>query len=477
MSENKSINMNSKNNKESESMSERFAGWCDRWVPDAMVFVMLLTVIAVIAALIIPKAPLLTSTDTQKSIVDAWITGFWSLLQFAMQMALIMVTGFVVANSRPVKRVITKIAAIPKSQTSAILLVALVCFVIWWVHWGFGMMAGILLGREILAQAKRQGYKIHRNAFIGVTYAITCSSGGISVAAPLFAATPGFLRTLVPPESAALLPEAITLNQTVLMPTVLLQVLALGAITLFIVLSMAPKEDSKKEEISHDFMNSIFESGKEKSIDVSTPAEKINNSPILNILIGSMGMYWCVKFLAQKGIIGLSINDYNFIMLMLGVLLNWTPARFADSVKQACEAIWGVVIQFPFYAGIFGIIAYTGLNHSIVDAFVAISTPNTFPWITYIYSAILNFFVPSGGSKFIIEAPYIIPAAQAIGANIPSVLNAYTFGDLSTNLIQPFWALPILAMYRVKFKDILPYGFVVCIASIILNSFWMLIFY
>lgn len=456
--------------------SEGFSKWSNRWVPSAMVFVLILTVIVAILSLIICKAPLLNSTETSTSIIDAWVKGFWGLLKFAMQMSLIMVTGFVVAGSPPVKKVISKLAGIPKNQITATVFVGIVTFSIWWIHWGFGMMAGILLGREILAQAKVKGYKIHKNSFVGMTYVVTCSSAGISIAAPLFAASPGFLKSLVSAESAALLPDALSLNQTVLLPQVLTQVLVLGAMAIIITLAMTPKNEDKIEEISDEFRDEILAVNNTKP-ESSTPADKMNNSPALNIIVGLMGMYWAVKMLVAQGIVGMSIDNYNFLMLMLGVLLCWTPAKFTEVVKQACGSIWGVVIQFPFYAGIFGIIAYTGLNTVIAGAFVSISTAHTFPWIAYLYSAILNFFVPSGGSKFIIEAPYIIPASQQIGADLAATLNAYSFGDLTTNLIQPFWALPILAMYKLKFKDILPYGFVVAVLALVINSIWMLCFY
>lgn len=459
------------------SFTQKFSKFCHRWVPDAMVFVLLLTVIVAILAIIVVKAPILKSTANQYSILDAWIEGFWKLLEFAMQMVLIMVTGFVVASTPPVKKSMAKIASIPKSQTSAILLIGIVSFVMWWIHWGFGMMAGILLGREVLAQSKGKNYKIHKKALVGITYSITCAAAGISIAAPLFAANPGFLKSLVSEDIAHLVPNALPLSETVLLPTVIIQSLVLAAMSLIVVLLMAPKRDEDIEEISEEFRKEILGMDNTVKPIIETPADRINNSPVLNIIIGSFGLYWAIKLLATQGIVGISINNYNFIMLTIGILLHWTPNNFTNAVQEACKAIWGVVIQFPFYAGIFGIITFTGLNHAIANAFVSISNATTFPAIAYVYSALLNFFVPSGGSKFIIEAPYIIPAAIDVGASLPAVLNAYSFGDLTTNLIQPFWALPILAMYKLKFNDILPYGFIVAIIALIINVFWMLLLY
>jgi len=138
--------------------------------------------------------------------------------------------------------------------------------------------------------------------------------------------------------------------------------------------------------------------------------------------------------------------------------------------------VFGVIIQFPFYAGIFGIINFSGLAKVLAGWFMAISTAETYPWVVFTYSAILNFFVPSGGSKFVIEAPYIMPAAQELGANINYVINAYTNGDLLTNLLQPFWALPILGAFRISFRDILPYGLIICLYGYLVISATYLLF-
>ena len=165
------------------------------------------------------------------------------------------------------------------------------------------------------------------------------------------------------------------------------------------------------------------------------------------------------------------------LMLMLGILLHRSPASFTKAVAASVGSVASVIIQFPLYAGIYGIINYTGLTGVIADFFKAISTAHTFPAIAFVYSAILNFFVPSAGSKFIIEVPYIIPTAIDLGADIPAVINAYSFGDYATNLIQPFWALPVLGMFKLKFKDIIPYGFMMCIVSSIVTIFFALVLY
>lgn len=207
-----------------------------------------------------------------------------------------------------------------------------------------------------------------------------------------------------------------------------------------------------------------------------TPAQKWDRSPILMWIIGLAGLIWVFNFFYTKGIANLDINTLNFTFIILGMLLQRSPYAFVDSVKRGVGTVYGVIIQFPFYAGIFGIISYSGLSKVIADFFVSISTAYTFPWLVYLYSGFLNFFVPSGGSKFVIEAPYILPAAQKLGANMPYVINAYTSGDLWTNVLQPFWALPIIGAFKIQFREILPYGFMIFLWSGLVTSFAYLVF-
>jgi short-chain fatty acids transporter len=194
---------------------------------------------------------------------------------------------------------------------------------------------------------------------------------------------------------------------------------------------------------------------------------------ILSLIIGIAGLIWIVKFVVTQGLNNISINNFNFIMLIFGVLLCGSPNQYIKCVQSSVGQTWGVIIQFPLYAGIFGLIVYTGLATVIVNFFMSFATTRNFPVICFIYSSILNMAVPSGGSKFIIEAPYIIDVAAKLNVNIGVILDAYTAGDQVTNVIQPFWALPFLAAFQIDFKKILPYTCVACAGAYIVY----LIFY
>lgn len=438
-----------------------FSQWSFRWVPDAMVFVLALTLVVYLMAWA------LTSHGPVQLIHD-WVKGFWILLTFGMQMSVLMITGFTVADSRYVRKGITWLVSLPKTRFSTVLMYTWVLGILWWLHWGIGMMTSIIMGRE-LAVAKR-GLKIHYPFIAAISYCAIICTNGPSMAAQLLIATPGHFMEKV----TGVIPISATTFDPYLLLTNFLLFLGLPVI-LFMV--MPDEEDSV--EISDQMVNEILASSKVEVISDPkslTPAQRWDRSPVLPIIVGVAGLYWIGDFLITKGVGKMDLNTLNFVFMILGIVLHGSANSFMSSVQRGVGTVGGVIVQFPLYAGIFGIIMHSGLAHVIANWFVAISTAHNFPWVVFIYSSIMNIFVPSGGSKFVIEAPYIMPAAKQLGANVPWVINAYTFGDELTNLIQPFWALPILGAYKLKFQDILPYGVIVMVFMFILVTISLLYF-
>ena len=435
----------------------RLSNWSLRYVPDSMVFVLLLTVVVFFMAWGLTPA-------TPVKIIDFWVQGFWVLLTFAMQMCVLMITGYVVADSKQVKKFLRNLAQLPKTPRQAIIFYTAVVGIIWWLHWGVGMMAGIMLGRELVVAQK--GKKLHYVGMVACAYTATVVCNGPSMAAPLLMATPGhFMEKVI---------GVISLNNTVFDIRLLLMNIFLLITVPLVMAALMPKN---AVEASDEIVASFSEREEvEKDKSMLTPAERWDRSPVFTYIIGLAGLFWVLKFFYYKGIMNLDLNTLNFAFLVVGILLHKSPTAFIASVKRAAMTVFGVIIQFPFYAGIFGIINFSGLAKVLAGWFMAISTAETYPWVVFTYSAILNFFVPSGGSKFVIEAPYIMPAAQELGANINYVINAYTNGDLLTNLLQPFWALPILGAFRISFRDILPYGLIICLYGYLVISATYLLF-
>lgn len=464
----------------SQSFIDRYVQWFEYWMPSSTVIVLLLTLLIALSAFVFCDSPIFVSIGNKKSIVDSWADGFWGLLEFSMQMCLIMITGSVFSNAPIIKSGLVRLAKMPNTQNQALLMNLIVGCILGWIHWGIGMMGGIVIGRETLAQAKLKGCKIHKPAFIGITVCRMAYAGaGLSQASALFAATPGKLASLVPKEFSALV-STIPLSETTLRPVVFFQIIALSILTWFFIQFMLPKKEGDIEEISDEFCQEILNSGKFSSVQSSeklTFAEKLNQTYIFNIIIGGAALIWVGQILFSKGIVGLSINNFNFLMLGLGLLFTGTPAQFTKCVTDFVNSVWGVIIQFPFYAGIFGLITYTGLAHHITELFLNISTPTTYPAITFVYSTVLDIFIPSGGSKFVIEAPYVIPVAIKLGVPISTTINAYIFGDLTGHIIQPFWLLPIISMYKTRFSQIMPYSFIFALIAIGFNILVFLFLY
>lgn len=435
-----------------------FSNWSVRWIPDSMVFVLILTIIAYLMALGLTKhGPI--------QLVDDWVKGFWALLTFAMQMSILMITGFAVADSRPIKNAIRRLVDVPQTRNGTMLMFLYVSMIVWWAHWGIGLMLSIVMAREIAV--RKRGLGIHYPALCAMSYVGILVCNGPSQAAPLLVATPGhFLEKIT---------GVIPLTQTVFEPHLLLTVLILVVTLPLIMLAAMPRKEHAVE--ATDKMVELFTAGEapeEKRTDY-TPAEKWDRSPVLVLIVGLAGLGWVINFIWTQGIGKLDLNTLNFTFFILGLLLHGTPRSFVGSVQRGTSTVYGVIIQFPLYAGIFGIISFSGLAEIIAKWFVAISTAHTFPWIVFIYSGILDMFVPSAGSKFVIEAPYIVPAAKELGVSVPYVINAYTFGSICFNLIQPFWALPIMGAFKLGFQEILPYSFLACIWGFIVISFGLLV--
>lgn len=467
--------------KEKRSFSDGFIRFFDRFTPNAMVFAFLLTIVVAILALLLTKTPLITdSADGHMSLLNSWVAGFWNLLTFAMQMALIMITGNVIAISPPVQKLIMKLAKVPNNWVQAFFMIIPIAFVVGFIHWGLGMMVCIALLRNTIVASRDKGYKIHTPALIACAYSVASAAVGVSQAAPLYGATPGYLQTLVKSDAAlAYLEDVYPLSTSVMTPWNLSQCLV-GLLCIFAVgYILMPKDPDKMEGCVDSLYNDVksAQSMYEGKIEKDTFAKWINNSYWINMVIGIPGLLWCVRLYAAQGLNGLTLNNFNFTMLMLGIVLCGTPEKFSKACIASVGAVWGVIIQFPLYAGIFGIIVNTGLAEVISNAFMAISTTKTFPFVCYIYSAILNMAVPSGGSKFVIEAPYILDVAARLNVQVPKVLLAYNWGDVTTNIIQPFWALPYLTLCHIDFKKMLPYSMFVCISFLIFCTIYMLAIY
>lgn len=439
---------------------DRYLAWFIRWMPDSFVICLALTLIVGALAFFLTGTPLWSSDSDTVTIISSWTDSFWNLLEFTMQMTVLLATGNAVATSPPAKRLLTRVARLPKTRSQVIILAGVVGALLGFVHWGLGMMGGIVLGKELLAEAKKRDIRIHAPVLVATLFmCMVPGAAGMSGAAVLYAATPDYLRDLVPQTHLEATPVTVPLTDTVVRLDFGLLLLVCMIVGIVFMLLMHPKDPAKMKQVDESVFDEIESGASATVVERSTPAQKANASRIVMVVIGGVGLVYSVLNIAATGIAGLDLNAYNFLFLSLGILLcsNHGPEYYAGLVREGIAGTWGFILQFPFYAGIFGLISATGLGVVISQAFTAISSATTWPFIAFIYSGILNIAVPSGGSKFVIEAPYIVPTTLDLHADLSLVMQAYQMGDAVFNLLIPFFALPYLANFKMKFGEVVGY--------------------
>lgn len=412
----------------------------DRYLPDPFVFVLVLTLFAGITAT-------LTQNSSPLQVVTMWGNGFWSLLSFSMQMLLVLVTGYMMASTPLVRRGLSALAGLASSAGGAILLVSVVSLAASWINWGFGLVVGALFARE-LARTVRVDYRLLvASAYSG----FIVWHGGLAGSIPLSIATEG--------HPFADITGIVPTSQTIFSFYNLAIVVALFIVVPFVNRAMMPREED-----SVYIEPALLAEDIAKRPDASTPAERMENSYVLSILVGAAGIAWLIQhFAAGKG---LTLDVINFLFLTLAILLHGTPQNLLNALTEAVKGGAGIVIQFPFYAGIMAIMVQSGLAASISEGLVGLATATSLPFWTFMSAGIVNFFVPSGGGQWAVQAPVILPAAEALGADLARAAMAVAWGDAWTNMVQPFWALPILGIAGLRAKDIM--GF--CVVHLILSG-------
>jgi short-chain fatty acids transporter len=429
--------------------------WTERWIPDAFIFALVATVIVVVAALT-------WTSSTAAQIVDAWGGGFWGLIPFTMQMSLVIITGHVLATSAPMRVVIRAIAGWPQTPRGAVALVAFFAMASSWFNWGFSLIFSAVLAREVARRMPRVDYRALAAAtFLGLG---SIWAQGLSGSAALQMATPGALQPQIREiVSGGLVPGGlIPFTHTIfLWQSLLAVVVEIAVVTLLMWLATPPAGRARTAaDLGVDLTDPEPPVIDRRQVP---PGAWLEHSPLLPILIVALGGAYLVRYFlrAPDAINAITVDTVNLSFLLLGILLHRTPARLMHAVQAATPAVWGVVLQFPFYAGIAGVITGTHLSQQLAAVFVGVSTTTTFPAVVAIYSAVLGVFVPSGGSKWIIEAPYVMAAAHELKVHLGWVVVAYDLGEALANLLQPFWMLPVLGMLGLRARDVMGYTFVV----------------
>ncbi|MBH0172881.1 short-chain fatty acid transporter [Fictibacillus sp. 23RED33] len=428
-----------------------------RYMPDPFLLVILLT-------FFVCGLALFATDSTPVQIVNYWGTGFWSLLTFSMQMVLILVTGHVMASSPLFKKLLGSLAKIPKTPGQAIILVTLVALVACWINWGFGLIIGALFAKEIAMKVKGVDYRLLiASAYSG--FIIWC--GGLSGSVVLTIATPGHftenIMGVVPTSETIFSSFNLIILAGLFIMVPLINRLMVPPGEKAFVIDPALLEDKQSHEAA----------SKEETLQ--TPADRLENSQLLSILIGLLGISYLVYYFTKNGF-SLNLDIVNFLFLFIGIILHKTPLLFLKAVTDAVKNASGIIIQFPFYAGLMGIVTSSGLVAVLSNMLISFSNEHTFHLFTLWSAGLVNFFVPSGGGQWAVQGPVMLEAAQNLGVSLSRTAMAVAWGDAWTNMIQPFYALPALAIAGLKAKDIMGYGLVMMIITgVFISSVFLLL--
>lgn len=449
-----------------------------RVVPSAFSIAIILALASFMLAAIFAEGPVHARVARA---VKGFGDGFWELLAFSMQMALVVFTGYLLALSAPVTRLLTRVASFARTPRAAVVLMSLASMALAYVNWGLSIVASAMLVRFVVKRQPEVDYRLLVACAyfgLGATW-----HAGLSASAPLLVATPKHFLVA----EMGVVPTSQTLFSPFNLTLVVLVTALLTALAYF----MHPPKGRAVTVDPALFEREVGFSPPPKPTTAS-PAEKLDHMRALSLVFSAVALFSVARSLMMAslgaerasalgqsftaadigtyarilftegfpalitdGIRHLNLNLINFTFFALAVLLHRTPSALIAAAEEASRSLHGIVLQFPLYAGIFGVFRETRLSDILGDAIVSVASERTLPTLVYFYSGLVNYFVPSGGSKWAIEAPYLLKAGAALGVSADRIVLAYAWGDMATDLIQPFWALPLLAVAKIEFKEVM----------------------
>lgn len=435
-----------------QSLARGLDGLMKKYTPDPLIYALFLTVLTLILGMVV----------RQHSFIDAltaWGSGFWALTDFTLQMVMILFLGYVLALSAPIKWSLKRLADLPKNLGQAAVLATLVSLVGCILNWGFGLIIAALFCNELGRRFNGRGFSI----LLACSYSgFLVWHGGLSGSIPLVVSTPGNFNE-------ALLGSIVPLSQTVFSPLnlaiVALHFIFLPLLAYYLMRTSDQNKVTKLEdqvEIHHVHAT-------------NTPAERLETSPVIPFLVVAMALSYMI-FEIWHGKFRVDLNKINFALFALALLFHKTPRKFIYACQEASAKIWPLLIQYPLYAGIMAIMVQTGLAEAMSQLFVDWATEKTLPLLVFYSAGLVNIFIPSGGGQWAVQGPMVISAAKALGSDMNATMMAVAWGDSWTNMIQPFWALPLLTIAGLKAKDIMgPLVFVFLLSGLIISSCFILL--
>ncbi len=429
-----------------------------RYVPDSFTIAAVLTFLTLALALTFGGASPLQA-------MKAWGDGVFTLLPLSMQIALVVFTGYIVAVSPLMRRLLDRLADVPRTPRQAVAFAAFASMALCWLNWGLGLIASAVLVRSLGRRHPDADYRLLvAMAYLGLG---TTWHAGPSGSAPLLLATPDSFMV-----RDGLLAAPVPLSQTIFTASNLgLMVAVVVALTVLAALLHPPAGQVVRADRAA--LESLETFQPPARPPRPTPAERLTHSRWVGRALGLLAFGY-VAFELAAGRFSLTLDTVNLLALASALVLHDTPAALVRAAEEAAKPLHGIVLQFPLYAGIYGIIKDTGLVTAAAEAFLSVATAQTFPLIVFVYSAVLDYLVPSGGAKWAMEAPYLLQAGRQLDVPPTDLVMAYAYGDMATNLIQPFWAIPLLGVARLDFRDIVGYELIVLVVYTLLVTIALL---
>jgi short-chain fatty acids transporter len=416
-----------------------------------------------------------TCGATPRATAQAFGTGYWSLIPFTLQMVFVVIGGYVVATAPVVARGIERLARAPRSGRGAVAYVALLSMLASLLSWGFSLVFGGLLVRALARRTElRMDYRAAGAAAylgLGAVWAM-----GLSSSAAQLQANPASM-----PKELLAITGVLPFTQTILLWQSLVLTAILIAASVAIAWWSAPRGDAAQTAAA---CGVDVAGARTPDAVPERPGDWLEHSPLLAVLVSLLAFGWLADTFANKPATSAiaDLNTYNLLFLSLGLLLHWRPRSFLDAVAKAVPGTAGVLIQFPFYGGIAAMLTSAAgrdgatLAQRLSQLFVHVASTDTFAPVMGAYSALLGFFVPSGGGKWLVEAPYVMQAANTLHVHLGWAVQVYNAAEALPNLVNPFWMLPLLGLLGLKARDLVGYTFLQLLVHVplVLGLLWLL---
>ena len=441
-----------------------------RAMPDPFVLAVALTVVTLVCAVLFGRevTPLAFGDRLHQVVVVGWFGGlFGGALTFAFQMVFVLVTGYAVAHSRPVRDLIDSVAKLPRNAAQASAIVALVSCAAGYVHWGLGAVAGAMLAREIGGAWARMQRPLHYPILGAAAYSgLLVWHGGLSGSAPLKAAeTTGFLAEMT---------GAVPVQETLFSALNIAIVVSLVIVSVALYYLVTPKNSPREAWCPLETQDAV------EAPSVDGPRQFavvrfLDESVLIPLVVCWLAGGYLLWAWFTNGLGALNLNTVNLAFLALGLLLHGSPRAYMRAAAKGAKASVGIILQFPLYFGILGMLTASGLVAQLSDGAVAMATESTLGVLTFLSAGLVNLFVPSGGGQWAVQGPVMMQAAATLGADPGKIVIALSHGDAWTNMLQPFWALPLLGIMGLRARDIVGYTTLLCLLTGPVVIFWLLV--